>query len=274
MQRYFFQILPKIKRKIREILLYHTTFHNYYPVFIFGNQKSGTSVITALLGIETNLTYTIDILFRYNHLEEDLLTKKVPIKSLLKKAKNHFSKDIIKDPSFTLLYDDLKHKFPHCSCVFIVRDPRQNIRSILNRLKISGHLADLSSERWDELKKKHPNWYLVLEGSISGHQGESYIETLALRWKKFYHIYKENQQDMILVRYEDFVKDKVGSIQQLAKDMGLTTTNMAQFEKDRQFQPKGNSSVDLEVFFGIDNLRKIEDICKEEMMNLGYSDFH
>jgi len=189
----------------------------------------------------------------------------------IRKAKYYFSTDIVKDPSLTLLHKELSSIFPKSQYVFIIRDPRQNIRSILNRLRIPGNLNDLSETEWNNLENKLQNWHIVVEGSLSGHKGNSYIENLALRWCKFFDIYDKNREKMILIRYEDFNQNKVSTVQDLAKKLNLQTTGMTKYIKDRQFQPKGNSNIDLLEFFGDKNLSKIEDICGEKMINIGYS---
>jgi hypothetical protein len=262
--------LANFNYRLRELWRRQTAQIHPDPIFIFGNQKSGTSAIAALLGEATGLAYTIDIFCLYQGLEEKLLKGNSNFDEVIRLGRYYFSKPIIKDPGFTFFYDDIASRFPISKKAFVLRDPRHNIRSILNRLEIQGNLIDLSTENWCEIQKKFPGWFHIIEGSLAQHKGKDYIETLALRSKKALRIYIENQSHLIGIKYEDFQKNKTGEIENLAHKLGLKLINDITPIKDLQFQPKGQSSQPLVNFFGSQNLSKIERICAEEMSILGY----
>ncbi|MEM9219189.1 MAG: sulfotransferase [Cyanobacteria bacterium P01_F01_bin.150] len=262
--------LANLRYRCRESWRRQTAQINSNPILVFGNQKAGTSAIAALLGEATGLSYTIDIFCLYTGLEEQILKGQHSFDKVLNLGKYYFSRDIIKDPGFTFLYDHLASRFPTARRVFIFRDPRQNIRSILNRLDLPGHLDTLSADQWQRIQRQFSGWYPVLDGNLAGHKGETYIETLALRCKKIIQIYLKYQTDVIPIYYEDFRQDKVGSINQLADRLGLPITQNIDHVKDRQFQPKGNANVSLNAFFGEKNLHVIEEICRKEMLAIGY----
>lgn len=176
--------VSNVRYRWREHWRRQTTQVNPQPILIFGNQKSGTSAITTLLGEATGLSYTIDIFCLYANLEEQILAGQNSFDELLHKGRYYFSKDIIKDPGLTFFYSELRTRFPQAKRVFILRDPRQNIRSILNRLGLPGHLQDLSAEDWHRVRRDTPSWLPVLDGRLAGHHGRTHIETLALRCKK------------------------------------------------------------------------------------------
>ena len=243
---------------------------NPHPILIFGNQKAGTSAIAALLGQATGLSYTIDIFCLYTGLEEQVLKGQHSFSEVLNRGRYYFSKDIIKDPGFAFLYDDLTTTFPTSRRVFIFRDPRHNIRSILNRLDLPGHLEALSVEQWQRIQQQLPGWYSILDGDLAGHKGATYIETLALRCQKIIQIYLKHQAEVTPIYYEAFKQDKVASIHQLADQLDLPIIQNIDNVKDIQFQPKGNADISLNEFFG-DNLNTIEKICKTEMLAIGYS---
>lgn len=272
--RHFLEDPPRsvtnMQYRLRESWRRQTSRINPQPILVFGNQKSGTSAIAALLGETTDLSYTIDIFCRYIGLEERLFLRVASLEELLTKGLYYFSKDIVKDPSFIFFYDEFLDRFPDSQRVFVIRDPRQNIRSILNRLRLPGNVENLSSEHWQFIQKQFPNWYIVLDGGLAGHKGKTYIETLALRWRRVFQIYLKHQTELILIQYETFNQDKVKSIHELASKIGLQAIRNIDHIKDVQFQPKGNPKVELEDFFGTDNLKRIEDICGEEMIALGY----
>ena len=257
--------------RIEQSWQWHTSQITPNPIFVFGNQKSGTSVVTALLGEATNLSYCIDILCFFGDMEENVLTKKLSFEEIIIKSKYYFSKDIIKDPTFTFFVHDVNSRFPDAKNIFVLRDPRHNIRSILNRLNIPGNLTDLPSEYWQKLREEHPyNWYHVLDGSLLEHKGNDYIETLALRCKKVLQVYLANKTNFMAIKYEDFQNNKVREIEDLASKLDLKIVNNINHIKDVQFQPKGKFNLSLIDFFGSSNIRKIEEICKEEMSILGY----
>jgi hypothetical protein len=77
---------------------------------------------------------------------------------------------------------------------------------------------------------------------------------------------------MTLVRYEDFVKDKVGEITRLVRRMGLESVNDINGEVNVQYKPRGrNRDIPWDEFFGSENLARIEAICGKSMKRLGYS---
>lgn len=262
--------VANLNYRLRESWRRRTARIHPNPVFVLGNQKSGTSAIAALLGEATGLSYTIDILCLYEGLEERLLQGAATFDEVIYRGRYYFSKDIVKDPGLTFFYNEIALRFPESKRVFVLRDPRQNIRSILNRLKLPGNLDDLSAEQWQALKQEFPGWYPVLEGSLAGHQGSTYIETLALRCQRVFQLYQIHQTNCIPVHYEAFNQDKVQTIHNLASQLGLTVTQSIDHVKDKQFQPKGNTDITLEAFFGADNLKCIEAICQREMIAMGY----
>jgi hypothetical protein len=76
---------------------------------------------------------------------------------------------------------------------------------------------------------------------------------------------------MILVRYEDFMKDKVGEIVGLARRLGLEPAYDIADRVDTQFQPRGRlRGIPWLDFFGADNLAQIETICADRMQQFGY----
>jgi hypothetical protein len=178
-----------------------------------------------------------------------------------------FSRDIVKEANLTIFYDELITHFPQSRFVFIVRDPRDNIRSQLNLMGIPGDFTQLSSKH---LKNLPRGWDIIIDGRWLGLKGENYIEMLAARWNFMADVYLKHIDNLILIRYEEFMRDKCGEIAHLACDLGLTPINDISNKVDFQFQPRGNRPVRWESFFGADNLGRIEHICGERMHFLKY----
>jgi len=74
----------------------------------------------------------------------------------------------------------------------------------------------------------------------------------------------------MLVRYEDFVTDKVGFIRSMASELGYLQVNDIDDVIDVQYQPRGKSDVSWNRFFGSRNLARIERVCDGRMQKFGY----
>jgi len=233
-----------------------------------GNQKSGTTAIAALLAMSTLKAATLDIRGIYEPVQTMLHSGKLSFMQFVRRNKAAFSRTIIKEPNLTFLYSKLKAHFPQAHYVIIVRDPRDNIRSVLNRLNINGTKPVLRSE---EMAALSPEWQLMLNGQWLGLTGDTYIEQLAARWNLAADTYLQHRNEILLVRYEDFVKEKANTVYQLATNLNLPRLADISDKVDTQYQPRGQHCVRWYDFFGADNLRRIERICGSQMEHFGYS---
>jgi hypothetical protein len=246
------------------------------PVIIGGSPKSGTTVIAALLAKAVGAEFSNDPFWHVVHhdakefLLPDILEGRLTVDEFVHRFGAYFQAGIIKDPDFAFLYPQLKQRFPQSPQVFIVRDPRDNIRSILNRLRIPGDLPELEPED-AFIPPSQKGWRAIVDGRGLGISRGNYISRLAQRWSLGAHVYLNAKLPIHLVRYEDFMADKVGVIEQLADELGLRVVNDISGEVDRQFQPRGNRNTVLEKFFGPENLRIIETTCAKAMSALGYA---
>ncbi len=242
---------------------------NPCPIFILGNEKSGTSAIAALLGEATNQTYVIDVpsIYKQQNLEQ-IIRKEVALKSFINQnSKIEFSKQIIKEPSFTWFYPQLKSLYPTAKFVFIVRDPRTNIRSMLNRMDLQGDLENLSQT---DLHHLPIEWQKTIDNRWLEIETLNYIESLAMRWDKAVSVYLENKEDFILIKYEDFLKGKNQTIIDLVNQLDLKISTSIKDQLDLPFQPKGDNSLPLETFFGKENLEIINLFCQKGMEKFNY----
>ncbi|HDQ41846.1 MAG TPA: sulfotransferase, partial [Desulfonatronum sp.] len=182
-----------------------------------------------------------------------------------------FSRKIIKEANLTPFYDQLTTRFPLARFVFIVREPVDNIRSLLNRWDLPGDKKHLSAKEMREIKK---SWHILFNGEWLGLNGDGYIEMMAERWRYLADIYLKNSERMALIRYEDFRADKQNAIKALAKKLDLPAENDISGLLNVQFQPRGRRDTNLAEFFGAENLRTIERICGRHMEQLGYNVQH
>jgi len=153
----------------------------------------------------------------------------------------------------------------------VMRDPRDNIRSILDRLELPGDEETLDPTRIEEVSE---GWKRTIDGSWMGIEDGNYIVRLSERWNRAARTYLEHQNDIELIRYEDFCRAKVESIDDLVSRLGEEKINEIEEKVDRQFQPRGHlRDVEWLSFYGETNLNRIERRCEEEMSALGYDDF-
>lgn len=240
---------------------------NPSPIFVLGNQKAGTSAIAHLTADCAGLSKTIDIPESWWPTLESLLTKELSLQTFARRNGHRFSTDLIKEPNFTFFYESLREIHPKGNFVFVVRDPRNNVRSILDRLSLPGSRKKIDGR----LEEVPQTWRHLFDRDLWRISGETYIDILAARWRKAASIYLKYEASMCLVRFEDFLDDKVGTIEALASDLGLDTAHDITDRVDVQYQPRGNRDVTWEEFFGTENLRRIERTCHPEMKEFGYS---
>jgi len=238
------------------------------PVIVLGNQKAGTSAIAALLGRAAGLSTTIDL---RNEISRPtfhrLKAGGLDFERFIRGNRLDFSRQIIKEPNLSLFYPELAASFPAARFVFIFREPRDNARSILNRLKVPGHLPDIDYRDWPEIS---PAWRLVMDAGWAGLGGDSYIDRLAQRWSYMARVYLAQPERFALVRYEDFRADKQAAIHALCAALQLPVVADIAGQVDRNFQPPGDRNTDLAAFFG-PNFGLFERHCGEEMKALGYA---
>lgn len=240
------------------------------PIFILGNQKSGTSVIAALLGEYTSKKTAIDLFysgFKYS-LFQKWKNREISTSKFVHENKIEFSCFIIKEPHFSVFYQELKEEFPQSEFVMIVRNPFDNIRSILDRLNIEGNKKELVKQDSDKI---FHSWNLLFNNNWIEGNKKQYIEVLSERWNIICNSYLENKNNITLVKYEDFLTDKEGTIKNLSEKLNLKNTSDISQLLNKQFQPKGKQQkVDVKEFFGEKNYLRIKNICGQNMKKIGY----
>ena len=240
------------------------------PVFVMGNQKSGTSAVAALLARACGLSYDIDIggfrVPEYTEIYKD--RSKLPT-LIGQRAKIEFSKGLVKEPNLTFLLPEILRLHPRSRLAFVMRDPRANIRSTLNRLKIPGNLQEIEPDRYPELS---PMWRAILFNEWVGDPDRelNYVGRAAERWRIATEHFLNAGDAGELIRYEDFRPARRATIEDLAARLGLTVKHDVSPYVDVQFQPRGQQTTDFLSFFGPDNLTTIERECAEGMKLFNY----
>lgn len=242
---------------------------NQRPLIFLGKGKSGTTAIAALFAEATGQSVALDIPALFVDGLRPILTCRSHLRDVIGRERIAFSKDILKQPTLTWVYPQLRECFPASRYVFILRDPRDNIRSLFNRMRIPGNLDDLSAEQRANIDAGW-RWHFQ-EPHLLGLAGADYIELSAERWNRAADVYLENSSEITLIRYEDFMADRMGSIHALAGQLGFPVINDIRASLDREFQPRGRDrGGDPGEFFGERNLAKIVEICGPRMRQLGY----
>jgi len=241
---------------------------NSTKLVILGNQKSGTTAIASLLAEASNQSVLLDSKLLWEPNFSKLKKGELSLSKLINSNKSIFSKNIIKEPNLTFLYDQLKNVFPKdVKYLFIVRDPRSNIRSILDRINTRGDLKSLLLN--EETYSSHE--LALFDKETMNYTYDHYIEQLAERWTQSVELYLANKSHFHLIRYEDFLIDKKESIISLCQKLDFSSKIDIASKIDIQYQPKGKSNMNWKDFFGTENLYKINRICSKCFSELDYN---
>lgn len=235
------------------------------PLFVFGNQKAGGTAIAGLLAAATGLRATLDLDGTVAPYFGRLMRGETTLDRFIAQNAWSFSAPIVKEGSLTFVADDLMARFGVERAIFVLRNPLDNIRSILNRLKLPGDLAQLDPGR----ARVNATWRSILLGMDIGLPPGHYVSVLARRWLRAVEICEAGGERFVRIRYEDFLKDKKGEIERLTRAFSLPVVHDFTASLDADFQRRGNPETDLRVFFG-ENFQRIETICGETAARLGY----
>lgn len=236
-------------------------------LFVLGNHKSGTTAIAKLVAEMCGMPATIDFPRNIRKDGYALARGDLTFEDIVNRHPALFCKELVKIPALTFVASQIGKRFPDSKFLFIVRDPRDNIRSILNRRKIPGNKTELPFlRRWSMKLQNRPS----MDSEIWGQNSHGYVGVLSHRWNRAIDELRSIEEHTVVVKYEDFVADKLTVLKNIAEQFDFRITNPVEHLLDKQFQPAGNNSQDWQVFFGRSNLSAIEEICGERMSNLEY----
>jgi hypothetical protein len=246
---------------------------NPEPLFVLGNQRSGTTAVAGLLAQATGMSVALDLTREvFAPTFDRVWAGEMSIDQHVRRNRFSYSKAIVKEPHLTPFLAELRNRFPSSRVAVVVRDPRDNIRSLFDYLEASGRDPDNALMRSPRVRR-WKSWRLVVDGRWLGLDGERPLEQLAHRWNLCADAYLAHQRSVVLLRYEDFVVDRRNSIARLALSLGadLVDGDMAADDAHRAFQPRGSHrGARPEEFFGSENVAVIEQICATRMRALGY----
>ncbi|HEY5339219.1 MAG TPA: sulfotransferase [Rhizomicrobium sp.] len=255
------------RKLVRERIRAYSAEPHASPLFVFGNQKSGTTAIAALLAAATGQTATLDFAGAKEPYASRLYRGDIALEDFIRHNAWAFSTGIVKEPALTFVAPQLMSQFPGARAILIVRDPFDNIRSILDRLRLAGDKPSLDAKG----KAINPTWRAILNGSQLGGADVHCVSNLARRWLRAATICGADDDRITIVRYEDFNTDKAATIERLAKAAGLPLRQDVSHLVDHAFQRRAEKrTLSARQYFGAENFARIESICGEAALSLGY----
>ena len=234
-------------------------------VLVLGNQKTGSTAIARLLAAYGELGVASDI-----HLLQsaDVQVTNDPawVGAFIQRARYYFRQSVIKENALTPATGALLDVLPKARPIYITRHPVHNIRSILDRLNLPGTPRPL-----DALEIEDDGWTSIVDSRHLGFEAADHIASLAQRWTYMTAIYRRHRDRLTLVRYEDFMADKLATIQQLAGQLDIAARQDIRPLLDVPFQPCGSHRSEAPTsFFSADALAIINRHCATGMDALNY----
>ena len=244
---------------------------NRVKVVVLGHQKGGTTAVAALLARAAGTDYANDPLHQLDWgrglTVQALLDGERDLESVVGSRRSLFCSTVLKDPDLTFVAPECAVVFANARLVHVVRDPRDTIRSIADRLGLTS--VELGSAQVTAVQI-NPHWQAILDGGLPSVAGGTVVERLALRWRLALERVTACQVPITVVRYEDFRRRKAEAIVELAEELGLAVQADIGAYVDIQFQPPGSPGVCLVERLGRANVRAIEALCEGAMTSLGY----
>lgn len=252
---------------------------NPNAVLVFGCPKSGTSAIGSLMAKSADLDATIDIPTLWRTPARDVLEGRITAAQLLRQHKPYFSKGLVKEPGLTLIMPEVVEAMKASRVVFVVRDPFETIRSILQRRNVPGDLETLTPAQRERVHSGHWHWvydwpYRYQPRQPAWLEGRQYVEGLATYWQWTVEAHRRTVDagfNVEVVRYGDFLRDKQGEIESTLRRLGLEPVHDISEFVDVSYQPKGDHSMTLEEFFGGRNMERIATITEDGRSFFNYS---
>lgn len=240
-------------------------------VFISGMPKSGTTAILRLMGLASGATTLNDPFYKLDLQKVDfrdaLFEGQLPLSSLMRRYPRIFRGELVKDPNLIFFYEDLAATYPEAGWVYTVRDPRDNIRSILNRLHLPGRV-DAITPLLDDVQGA---WKRVLDGRSPTLGGRDPFERMAKRWVRMAEEVDRAGDRVEVSRYEDFMQGKEAQIATLCRAVGLDPVHDIAEHVDTQFQPKGDRRAVWSEFYGPEELATIDRVRAPWLEKFGYA---
>lgn len=269
----FHSALQKIERKAWPVLVWagrlftpQLNLDTINPVLVLGNQKTGSTAIAKLLAHLGQLRSATD-LHPLQSASVHVENTPAAIASLIQRLRYYFRRDLIKENELTAATDALLTVLPRARSIFVVRHPVHNVRSILDRLDLPGRPLPLHTLDFSE-----SGWEAIVHGRDFEIEASDLITSLARRWTATTKTYLRHQDRLHLVRYEDFMDDKLGTIHTLARQLNVEQKEDIRPLLEVPFQPRGDHrSTPPRDFFSRRALSILHQECADGMNALDYA---
>jgi hypothetical protein len=239
-------------------------------VFVSGMPKSGTTAVLRLMGLAAGERTCNDPFYQLDlqgvRFRDALFAETLRLPGLMRTYPRVFRGTLLKDPNFVFFQRDLRDAWPSAAWVFTIRDPRDNVRSILNRLRLPGRVDGIRTG----LERVTGAWRDVLLGRNPALPGGDPIEHMARRWVCIAEAIDAVGDGAVVSRYEEFVRDKPARIADLCRAVGLDPVHDIREQMDVPFQPRGDRQAVWEEFFGPAELATLESVCGPWLARFGY----
>lgn len=236
-----------------------------------GHQKSGTTAIANLLAKRTQMSYSNDPVYfsckESNKAVKLLEDESEEFVSIMRAHRGLFFREVVKDPDFSFAPCLISKMYPAAKIIFISRNPYDIVRSIYNRLDISGQI-EAKKIPMSAMKNPTCQWDYIINGEIGC--SKQVTERLAARIEETTVQYLKHNDKMILVKYEEFMSNKGKFIDELADNLGFEKKSDITDYLNNQFQPKGQSGITSDEFFSRENARLISKACPITLSEFTY----
>lgn len=264
----------KILNKLKNLKI-ETTAALYGPsvtkAVFMGHQKSGTTAIANLLSKRSKMSYSNDPVFfscrESNDAVKLLENKSEEFVTIMRAHRGLFFREVVKDPDFSFAPCLISRMYPAAKIIFISRNPFDIIRSIYNRLGISGQI-EAKKIPMSNMKNPTCQWDYIINGEIGC--SKQVTERLAARIEETTVQYLKHKDKVTLVKYEEFMSNKSKFIDELADNLGFEKKSDITDYLNKQFQPKGQSEISSDEFFSRESTRIISKACPITLSEFTY----
>lgn len=255
------EFIKRPMRELRDHIRWVRSRINERALYIVGHPRSGTTAIGRLLGRYTGLSVADEMGWATRHVEA-VFTKRISIDTVLNEYRYAFGHAIVQTPGLTPVLGALHERLPHVRFLYIIRDPRDVLCSIV---------ALSNRHRTEAFEIRDPS-FTLFRGAWLGIDEQDPIRTVGHRWCRYLDI-AASIPEVAYYRYEDFCHDKAEFIARLAQSLGLDQQESLDNQLDVQYRDHGpvRGAGRWRQDLPPDAARVIERICASWMHKFSYA---
>lgn len=221
-------------------------FRQHRPdgMWVFGIQKSGTTVFARALAEATGQTCLLDTPLLWDSWHAPWRAEQLG--QLMRRHPVTFSPAIWKEPSATFFPEAALSQTTRKRHILLIREPAANIRSALDQWGVSPTSTTFPAA----LRRPYVTYFQSFPGPPA--------LAMAQRWNDAHHHGIWTDPSVAVIRYEQFIADPDRILARAAAHLGWPLRHSAAPILQRQHQPAGtNRHRPLEDYFGTDLLGQI-----------------